>query len=76
MDGYRELLGDGLMAGSLSITGSPIVVKDEGTSQGSVTSLDFVGSAVSVAVSGADATITVSSSTNQAQVLKLVSFRG
>ena len=64
------------MRGNLDINGPPIQIRDEGTSQGTVSAIDFVGSSVAATVSGGVATVTISASTNQAQVLKLVSFRG
>lgn len=64
------------MRGNLSITGSQITIKDEGSSQGVISEIDFVGAGVSATVSGGVATVTISASTDQAAVLKLVSFRG
>ena len=63
------------MKGNLSITGAPIDIKDEGTSQGFATVIDFVGAGVSTTVSGNTATVTIAASTDQATVLKLISFR-
>jgi hypothetical protein len=40
--------------------GSSLTIKDEGTSQGTATSINFTGSAVTASVSGSDATINIS----------------
>lgn len=63
------------MKGNLTISGATVNVQDEGTSQGYITAIDFVGAGVSVTVSGSTATVTVAASTDQATVLKLISFR-
>lgn len=64
------------MRGNLDINGPPISIRDEGAAQGTVSAINFVGAGVSATVSGAVATITISASTDQAAVLKLVSLRG
>lgn len=60
------------MRGNLDISGPPISIRDEGTSQGTVSIIDFVGAQVSVAVSGSVATVTVSSGSGDGTVDRVV----
>ena len=64
------------MQGKLVVSIPPISVRDEGTTQGNAGAINFVGDGVSASVSGDVATVTITSTTNQANVLKFVSFRG
>ena len=60
------------MKGNLDIGGPPISIRDEGTSQGTVSAIDFVGSQVSATVSGSVATITISSAAGDGTVDRVV----
>ena len=60
------------MRGNLDISGSPISIRDEGTSQGTVSAIDFVGAQVAATVSGAVATVTISSGSGDGTVDRVV----
>lgn len=60
------------MRGNLDINGPPLQIRDEGTSQGTVSAIDFVGSEVSATVSGSVATVTITAASGDGTVDRVV----
>ena len=56
-----QFVGDGSGLTTVVGSGSGIVIKDEGSAVGTAGTINFVGSGVVAAISGGNATITISS---------------